>query len=132
MSANRILARTLLVFAAAALMQVLPATPSRAEYGDVILNKHSERNGVRAVIFPHWFHRIRFKCRVCHGEAGFKMRAGANEIEMADIVAGKFCGKCHNGTVAWGPEQCDLCHSALPGQTSRVIGGDRTGGPGRW
>lgn len=114
------------------LMLMLPLAPSRAEYGDVILNKHSEKNGQRPVVFPHWFHRIRFQCRVCHTELEFKLRVGATETLMADIMAGKFCGKCHNGTIAWGSERCDLCHSGRPGLTTKVIGGNRTGGPGRW
>ena len=59
----------------------------RAEYGDVVINKRSDAGGVRPVVFPHWFHRIRFQCRVCHSELGFKMRAGANDVLMADISA---------------------------------------------
>jgi hypothetical protein len=49
----------------------------QAEYGDVVLNRHSDKQGVRPVVFPHWFHRIRFRCKVCHQELGFKMRAGS-------------------------------------------------------
>src|SRR3989304_10124849 len=71
--------------------------PAAAEYADVVLNKRSEKEGVRPVIFPHWFHRIRFRCKVCHDELGFKMRAGANDVRMVDIANGKFCGMCHNG-----------------------------------
>ena len=105
---------------------------AQAEYGDVVMNTQSEQNGARPVIFSHTFHRIRFRCNACHTEQGFKMRAGSNDVPMSDIVDGKFCGACHNGTVAWGPENCDLCHSGRPGLKSRVIGGDSTGGPGRW
>ena len=105
---------------------------ARAEYGDVVLNKHAEREGMRPVIFPHWFHRIRYQCKVCHHELGFKMRAGANEVRMADIVDGKFCGMCHNSDIAWGADRCDLCHSGKPGLKSRIYGGTETLGPGRW
>jgi c(7)-type cytochrome triheme protein len=121
-------AGTLLVAALCA----LPAGASRAEYGDVILNQRSDKQGVRPVIFPHWFHRIRFRCKVCHSELGFEMRAGANKVTMGDIIDGKFCGMCHNNQVAWGPERCDLCHAGKPGQESRIVGGDQTSGPGRW
>ena len=103
-----------------------------AEYGDVVLNRFSDKQGVRPVVFPHWFHRIRFRCKVCHGELGFKMRAGANVVTMVDIIDGQFCGRCHNGQIAWGPERCDLCHSGLPGKASGIIGGNQTSGPGRW
>ena len=104
----------------------------QAEYGDVVLNRHSDRQGVRPVVFPHWFHRIRFRCKVCHSELGFKMRAGANDVLMSDIIDGKFCGMCHNGQVAWGAERCDLCHSGLPKLPSGIVGGAQTSGPGRW
>ena len=99
---------------------VLPTT-LHAEYGDVIINKRSDREGVRPVVFPHWFHRIRYRCKVCHQELGFKMRAGANDVMMADIVDGKFCGMCHNEQIAWGPERCDLCHSGLPGADRKSV-----------
>lgn len=111
---------------------LLPAGPAQAEYGDVVLNKRSDKEGVRPVVFPHWFHRIRFRCKVCHSELGFKMRAGANDVLMADIVDGKFCGMCHNDKVAWGAANCDLCHSGLPGLKSGIRGGAATAGPGRW
>jgi c(7)-type cytochrome triheme protein len=106
--------------------------PGRGEYGDVVINNRSDREGVRPVIFPHWFHRIRFQCRVCHRELGFEMRAGANDVTMADISEGRFCGACHNGEIAWSAENCDLCHSALPGTPTGVRGGPQTTGPGIW
>lgn len=108
------------------------APPGQAEYGDVVLNRRSEQGGVRPVVFPHWFHRIRFRCKVCHQELGFEMRAGANDVRMSDISDGRFCGMCHNGDIAWGPERCDLCHSGLKGLKSGIQGGHQTGGPGRW
>ena len=107
-------------------------TTLHAEYGDVILNRYAEQEGMRPVIFPHWFHRIRFRCKVCHHELGFEMRAGANDVTMDDIIAGRYCGMCHNGDVAWSVENCDLCHTGREGLKSRIMGGHETGGPGRW
>lgn len=115
-----------------ALIALLVPSPVRAEYGDVVLNKRAEKAGVRPVIFSHWFHRIRFKCNVCHSEIGFAMRAGANDIRMKDIINGKFCGACHNNQIAWGSENCQLCHSGLPGLLSGIRGGNTTDGPGKW
>ena len=103
-----------------------------AEYADVVLNRRAEKEGMRPVVFPHWFHRIRFRCKVCHFELGFKMRVGANDVRMADIVDGKFCGMCHNNEIAWGAERCDLCHSGKRGLKSGIYGGHETMGPGRW
>ena len=110
----------------------LPVPVSHAEYADVVLNKRSDNEGVRPVIFPHWFHRIRYQCRVCHSELGFEMRAGANDVTMQEITDGKFCGACHDGTIAWSAENCDLCHSARPGTAAGIRGGHQTLGPGLW
>ncbi|HET8745414.1 MAG TPA: c(7)-type cytochrome triheme domain-containing protein [Ramlibacter sp.] len=111
---------------------LLAAVPAQAEYGDVVLDRSSTRQGMRAVVFPHWFHRIRFRCKVCHSELGFKMRAGANYVQMNDIVNGKFCGMCHNGQIAWSPDRCDLCHSARKGVKPGIYGSSETTGPSRW
>jgi len=111
---------------------VLVAQVGFGEYGDVVLNKRAEVEGVRPVIFPHWFHRIRFACKVCHSELGFEMRAGANNVTMAEISEGKFCGMCHNGKIAWSAENCVLCHTGRIGLKSGIRGGDSTLGPGRW
>lgn len=106
--------------------------PSHGEYGDVVINKRSEIEGVRPVVFPHWFHRIRYRCAVCHGDLAIKMRAGGNEITMKDIMDGRFCGACHNGQVAWSSERCELCHSGRSGLKTGISGGHRSTGPGVW
>jgi c(7)-type cytochrome triheme protein len=125
--------RAALVFAAVlTVFTSLRPHPAIAEYGDVVINKQADKNGVRPVVFPHWFHRLRFRCKVCHLELGFKMQAGGNDIDMAKIIDGKFCGACHNGQIAWGPDRCELCHSGLPGLKTGIYGGDRTQGPGAW
>ena len=107
-------------------------TPAGSEYADVVLNRYSDAAGVRPVIYPHWFHRIRFRCKVCHHELGFEMRAGANDVTMKDLSKGRFCGMCHNNQVAWGLENCDLCHTGRAGLKSGIRGGHKTLGPGRW
>jgi len=114
------------------LLGILFSIPGYAEYADVVINNRSEKEGVRPVIFPHWFHRIRFRCKVCHHELGFKMRAGSNDMTMVDISDGKYCGMCHNGDIAWSTENCDLCHSGKPGLESAIHGSNQTSGPGRW
>jgi len=105
-----------------ALLLFAAGTPeqSRAEYGDVVINNFSDDAGMRPVIFPHWFHRIRFRCKVCHADLGFKFQAGGNQINMLKIIDGNFCGACHNGEVAWSVENCNLCHSAKPGTPTQV------------
>lgn len=85
---------------------------TRAEYGDIVLNNYSDDSGIRPVIFPHWFHRIRYSCKACHSDLGFQMKAGANQVNMLKIINGEYCGACHNGQTAWSVENCELCHSA--------------------
>lgn len=114
------------------LVPFLVVEPVFAEHGDIVINNYSDKEGMRPVIFSHWFHRIRFRCRVCHTEIGFIMEAGANKITMAKIIKGDYCGACHNGEIAWSIENCGMCHSALPGTKTGSIGSHRTGGPGKW
>lgn len=106
-----------LLSAATATFAVLLLVPSASgEYGDVVLDSKKEsmaKAGVGPVVFPHWFHRIRFKCKVCHEDI-FVMQRGANNVSMKEIVQGRSCGVCHNGIVAWEPLYCERCH-AEPG-----------------
>ena len=94
---------------------------ARAEYGDVVINNHAEAGGMRPVIFPHWFHRMRFTCKACHADLGFKLKAGESGINMSAVMDGKFCGACHNGKIAWGIENCNTCHSGKPGLKTQVL-----------
>jgi len=96
--------------------------PVKAEYADVVINNFSDAAGMRPVVFPHWFHRIRFRCKVCHADLGFKFKAGGNKITMAKIIDGKFCGACHNGEIAWSVENCAMCHSSIPGTPTHFQG----------
>lgn len=68
--------------------------------------------------FPHWFHRIRFRCSVCHPGITPILKVGANPITMDALRAGRFCGRCHpsnpdpKALVAWtlSFESCGRCH----------------------
>jgi c(7)-type cytochrome triheme protein len=103
-------------------LSLLFIPPAQAEYGDVVINNFADAAGMRPVVFPHWFHRIRFRCKVCHADLGFKLKAGGNEITMAQIIEGQYCGACHNGEIAWSIENCDVCHSGQPGTPTQVHG----------
>ena len=101
-------------------LATMAAGPARAEYGDVVINNYSDAAKMRPVVFPHWFHRVRFRCKVCHADLGFQFKAGGNQIDMLKIIDGQFCGACHNGELAWSAENCNLCHSAKPGTPTQV------------
>ncbi len=83
--------------------------------GTFVMKEHilqMEEKGLTPVIYPHWLHRIWFKCKVCH-DSIFTMRRGANDISHKRIVDGKQCGVCHNGRLAFGIDDgCERCHIA--------------------
>ncbi len=67
------------------------------------------------VLFPHGTHSNMLSCDSCH-PVPFKKVTGANNIQMAEIFKGKWCGKCH-GIVAFPvtypvqePFNCRRCH----------------------
>ena len=113
---------TVTVLLLAALLVIFNSLPKQAEaeYGDVLINNYSDDAGMRPVVFPHWFHRIRFRCKVCHGDLGFAFKAGGNDINMVKIIDGQYCGACHDGDVAWSIENCELCHSGQPNTPTQV------------
>lgn len=106
-----------------AVIWLVPGTSVQGYYGDMVLNNKAEQRGMPPVVFPHWVHRVQFKCKVCH-PAIFVMKSGANDIDMEKIVfKGEFCGKCHNGETAWKPVQCARCHSGKPGMVTGPLHG---------
>jgi len=117
---DNMLAFILFVFLILLAIDLFSMRDARAEYGDVLINNHSDVAGMRPVVFPHWFHRIRFRCKVCHADLGFKFEAGGNDINMLKIIDGEYCGACHDGDIAWSVDNCDLCHSGTPGTPTQV------------
>jgi c(7)-type cytochrome triheme protein len=117
---TRVLAAAAIGALCVVLLAAVVSPEARAEYGDVVINNYSDKAGMRPVVFPHWFHRIRFACKTCHADLGFQFRAGGNDINMVKIIDGQFCGACHNGEIAWAIENCNLCHSAPPGTPTQV------------
>ena len=113
-------ARVLSILAVVLAFAFVDIDPVHAEYGDVVINNHSDKAGMPPVVFPHWFHRVRFRCKVCHADLGFQFKAGGNEINMLKIIDGQFCGACHNGELAWSVENCNLCHAGKPGLGTHV------------
>ncbi len=65
--------------------------------------------------FPHWVHRIRYRCTACHPGL-FDTRAGADTVTMDMISEGQACGSCHNGRDAFsgGFGECHRCHVSEP------------------
>lgn len=94
---------------------VLPGTGIAAPVlGDVTFERKTKGDEEFApAVFPHWVHRVRYKCYVCHNkEMGFGFQRGSVTISMDSIDNGKHCGACHKGETAFGIsfETCNRCH----------------------
>jgi c(7)-type cytochrome triheme protein len=85
--------------------------------GNFVMKAHKqemEKEGLAPVLYPHWLHRIYFQCKVCHQDI-FTMKRWSNDITQDNIVEGKQCGICHNGTISFAAdeaEECERCHIA--------------------
>ena len=64
-------------------------------------------------IFPHWKHRIQYRCDVCH-DSLFEMKLGGTFVTMDMMKEGKVCAVCHDGNIAFDDsfENCSRCHRA--------------------
>ncbi len=96
-------------------LQSMPPNGPFWKYGNVVMRRRSAKAGMAPVVFPHWSHRARYTCRVCHLELGFSMRSGDTGITREQYLAGKYCGACHDGKTAFSvrdgdSSQCGSCH----------------------
>jgi len=93
--------------------------------GNFVMDNHEKElkeAGLAPVIYPHWVHRIWYDCSVCHQDI-FVMKRWRNDITKEKIQAGKQCGVCHNGTIAFGAtneDECDRCHIAGKPEAERL------------
>ncbi len=104
--------KKLLVLFVAFVMTVAFASMSFAFKKDVTFAAKKDEG---KVVFSHEIHteKNKLKCTDCH-EAIFKKKAGADDITMAAINDGKFCGTCHNGDKAFSAKDdknCSKCHT---------------------
>lgn len=85
------------------------------EYGNILINRTSEKHGVKSATFSHWQHRRRHTCRVCHFELEFNMKTNTTEITEEANRSGRYCGTsgCHDGKAAFGHTEanCQKCHN---------------------
>lgn len=83
--------------------------------GNIVLKANMgemQKKDLNPVLYPHWFHRIMFQCRVCHDKV-FAMNRWENKITHAEMSQGRQCGLCHDGKISFGvDEQCERCHIA--------------------
>lgn len=88
--------------------------------GDIVYSKP-----VKSVTFSHKVH-VEDKgliCDMCHART-FEMKA-LNAQEYADfkmqaLYDGKYCGACHNGTMAFASNtRCATCHTGVKGYSTQ-------------
>lgn len=97
---------------AAAGKYALPPLPEPHLYGTLTMDRLASSKGARPVVFSHWVHRAQANCAICHSELEFAMKAGETEISETENQAGRYCGACHNGKIAFGlADNCQRCHS---------------------
>jgi c(7)-type cytochrome triheme protein len=81
--------------------------------GDIVFEREdkSEVEIFPPSVFPHWRHRIHYRCDACH-DSLFKMTKGTTPITMDLMAEGKSCGACHNGNQAFETNfaNCARCH----------------------
>lgn len=102
-----------------ACLSLLLAAPAMAKPppGNILFERTAEESEAGestifpAAIFPHWSHRILYRCDACH-DSLFKMEQGATPVTMALMGKGEVCGACHNGEIAFGSDfvSCARCH----------------------
>lgn len=85
---------------------------------DVVMVRAADSSGQSPAVgafpaarFPHWMHRIRYRCSACHPSL-FEAKTGADTLTMADIRQGRACGACHDGRSAFSAMECSRCHAA--------------------
>jgi c(7)-type cytochrome triheme protein len=90
-----------------------PPPPKPYDFGNLLINRASEKNNMQPVTFSHWSHREKYTCRVCHFELYFEMAVNTTEITEEDNRNGLFCGACHNDVAAFGhtEKNCAKCHN---------------------
>lgn len=76
---------------------------------------------LKAVLFSHKAHveQIGLSCDLCHATF-FEMKALTvqenSDFTMASLAQGKYCGACHNGTMAFSSNsRCASCHVGVKG-----------------
>lgn len=76
---------------------------------------------VRGVIFSHKAHMDKgLSCEMCHNRL-FEMQAKKaqenSDFVMESLYQGKYCGACHNGTLAFASNtRCATCHIGVKGE----------------
>src|SRR5690349_19252414 len=74
-------------------------------------NAYIKTDSLGNIPFPHEPHlkKLGSNCTLCHNSV-YKIGEKNPAVTMAEMEKGKSCGKCHNKTIAFGLNECALCH----------------------
>ena len=74
-------------------------------------DSEAELSSFPPAVFPHWIHRINYRCDACH-DSLFEMKLGGTLVTKDLMREGKVCGACHDGQLAFGSDfqSCERCH----------------------
>lgn len=83
---------------------------------------------VRGVIFSHKTHVEKgLACDMCHNrlfEQQAKKAQENKDFVMESLYQGKYCGACHNGSLAFASNtRCATCHIGVKGEERSKTGG---------
>lgn len=81
----------------------------KVETRDNIIVFKTKDTSFSDVAFSHRIHSERMDCATCHPKI-FAQKLNGNELSMAEMAAGGFCGACH-GTVSFPLVDCRRCHA---------------------
>ena len=95
------------------------ATAMAAAPGDVLYERKANESidgpaelaSFPPALFPHWIHRINYRCDACH-DSLFEMKQGGTPVTMDLMDEGKVCGACHDGQISFASsfQTCNRCH----------------------
>jgi len=94
----------------------LPPLPPPENYGSELMSRPGKQHDMPPVEFSHLTHRVNYTCKVCHYELEFSMKHNDTPIQCNNgKMNGRYCATCHNGKIAFGPEEenqenCNNCH----------------------
>jgi len=103
--------RRAVIAVVAATVVVGAAVASGAGTPAVIKMKQPRGAEMPPVIFKHWKHQRSYKCYACHPRVFSEWEKAVFDHDAMD--AGKYCGACHDGEVAFVPfdADCEVCHA---------------------
>jgi c(7)-type cytochrome triheme protein len=74
--------------------------------GELLFEDKSAGN----VVFSHKNHTGLYRCGDCHTEL-YQTARSTSRVSMQEMEKGKSCGKCHEGSIAFGvKDTCESCH----------------------